>query len=310
MMAEKKISIGGQALMEGIMMKGPESYSIAVRKPTGDIDIKVEPSGEVPFAKVPILRGIASFFTSLSIGYKSLMRSAEISMADEAEDDFDRWVKEHFGEKAGNVVTGIAGFLGAMLRLVLFMVLPTALTGLLDRFIPLGAFKALIEGLTKMAIFFLYLYLVSRMKEIRRVFEYHGAEHKTIHCFESGEALTVENVRKHTRFHPRCGTSFLFIVLAVSIVIFSFVPWKGTLSRALLKVLFLPVVVGVAYEILRYTGTHDNAACRVLARPGLWFQRLTTREPDDSMIEVAIASVNAILPETAVTKTDDAGDRQ
>lgn len=304
-MADKKVSIGGQALIEGIMMKAPEKYSIAVRKPDGGIDVQVFDNNKVKFGKVPVLRGIMNFFDSLMTGYKCIMHSADIAMDGEFEEDaFDRWVKKHFGEKSGEIIAMIAGILGSVLALVLFMVLPTTIAGLLDKVIPLGGFKTAVEGIAKLAIFVLYLWLVSKMEEIRRVFCYHGAEHKTIACYEAGEDLTVENVRRHTRFHPRCGTSFMFIILIVSIVVFSFVPWKGTVSRALMKVVFLPVVVGISYEILRFTGRHTNACTKLLAAPGLWFQRLTTNEPDDDMIEVAIASVNALLPETIVNKEE------
>ena len=303
-MADKKVSIGGQALLEGIMMKGPDSYSIAVRKPDGTMDIQLFDNKTPKFSKIPVLRGMASFIDSLTVGYKSIMHSAEIALDGEFEEDaFDRWLKKHFGAKSAEVIGTVAGVLGGALALVLFMVLPTAITGFIDGFFPLGNFKAAVEGISKLAIFMLYLVAITKMKEIRRLFAYHGAEHKTIMCYEAGEELTVENVRKHTRFHPRCGTSFMFIVLIVSIVVFSFVPWKSTLNRALMKVVFLPVVVGIAYEILRYTGRNENACTKVMAAPGLWFQRLTTNEPDDDMIEVAIASVNAILPETAVIKS-------
>ncbi|MBR5805542.1 MAG: DUF1385 domain-containing protein [Oscillospiraceae bacterium] len=308
-MANKKVSIGGQALIEGIMMKSPEQYSIAVRKPDGTIDVQIFDNNKVKFQKIPVLRGIMNFFDSLLTGYKSLMHSAEIAMEGELEEDaFDKWVKAHFGEKSSEIITMIAGVLGGMLALVLFMVLPTTIAGLLDKIIPLGGFKNVVEGVSKLAIFVLYLWLVSKMEDIRRTFSYHGAEHKTIACYESGQPLTVENVKKHSRFHPRCGTSMMFIILIVSIIVFSFVPWKGTLSRAFMKVLFLPVVVGISYEILRYTGRHTNACTKLLAAPGLWFQRLTTNEPDDDMIEVAIASVNALLPETIIEKEEKSDD--
>ena len=308
-MANKKVSIGGQALIEGIMMKSPEQYSIAVRKPDGTIDVQIFDNNKVKFQKIPVLRGIMNFFDSLLTGYKSLMHSAEIAMEGELEEDaFDKWVKAHFGEKSSEIITMIAGVLGGMLALVLFMVLPTTIAGLLDKIIPLGGFKNVVEGVSKLAIFVLYLWLVSKMEDIRRTFSYHGAEHKTIACYESGQPLTVENVKKHSRFHPRCGTSMMFIILIVSIIVFSFVPWKGTLSRAFMKVLFLPVVVGISYEVLRYTGRHTNACTKLLAAPGLWFQRLTTNEPDDDMIEVAIASVNALLPETIIEKEEKSDD--
>lgn len=308
-MENKKVSIGGQALIEGIMMKSPEQYSIAVRKPDGTIDVQIFDNNKVKFQKIPVLRGIMNFFDSLLTGYKSLMHSTEIAMEGELEEDaFDKWVKAHFGEKSSEIITMIAGVLGGMLALVLFMVLPTTIAGLLDKIIALGGFKNVVEGVSKLAIFVLYLWLVSKMEDIRRTFSYHGAEHKTIACYESGQPLTVENVKKHSRFHPRCGTSMMFIILIVSIIVFSFVPWKGTLSRAFMKVLFLPVVVGISYEILRYTGRHTNACTKLLAAPGLWFQRLTTNEPDDDMIEVAIASVNALLPETIIEKEEKTDD--
>ena len=305
MMADKKVSIGGQALIEGIMMKSPEKYSIAVRKPNGEIDVQVFDNNKVKFQKVPVLRGIMNFFDSLVTGYKCLMHSAEVALEDGfEEDELDKWLKDHFGEKSGEIIAMIAGILGSVLALVLFMVLPTTIAGLIDKIIPLGTRKTVVEGVSKLFIFVLYLWLISKMEDIRRVFCYHGAEHKTIACYEAGEELTVENVKKYTRFHPRCGTSMMFIILIVSIVVFSFVPWKGTLNRALMKVVFLPVVVGIAYEILKYTGRHTNACTKIMAAPGLWFQRLTTNEPEDDMIEIAIASVNALLPETIIKKEE------
>ncbi len=300
-MAEKNITIGGQALIEGIMMKTPEKYSVAVRKPDCTIDVKVYKNKKMKFSKIPILRGMEAFLDSLVTGYKCIMSSTEISMGTDYEEDaLEIWLKKHFGEKATNILTMIAGVMGGALALVLFMILPTAITGFIDKFINLGGLKAVVEGTSKLLIFLIYLFGISKMSEIKRVFSYHGAEHKTIACYEAGESLTVGNVRKYTRFHPRCGTSFMFLILIVSIIIFSFVPWKGTLSRALLKVIFLPLVLGVSYEILRYTGTHSNLLTKIVSAPGLWSQRLTTNEPDDDMIEVAIASVNAVLPETRI----------
>ncbi|MEG2769828.1 MAG: DUF1385 domain-containing protein, partial [Oscillospiraceae bacterium] len=231
-------------------------------------------------------------------GYKCLMRSAEISMGDEFIDEeskFDKWIEKHFGKKAMGFIMGFSAVGGALLAIALFMVLPTFFVGIIDKFIPLGGFKALIEGAIKIAIFIIYIALVSKMKEIYRVFCYHGAEHKTIACFEANEELTVANVRKHTRFHPRCGTSFILIVLVVSILLFSLLPWTSTLVRAALKVLLLPLVMGIAYEIIRFAGKHNNPITRAVSAPGMWLQRLTTHEPEDSMIEVAIAAVKAVL---------------
>ena len=295
-----KTSVGGQALMEGIMMKGPDKLAVAVRKPDNTIDIKVEPVKKHVWQKIPLVRGVCSMVDSMVSGYRHLTHSAEISMGDdflEEESKFDRWVKEKFGDKALTVVTAIAGVLGVVLAVLLFMVIPTAVVRLVELLLPLGGWKTLLESLIKAGIFVGYLALVSRMKEIRRVFAYHGAEHKTIACYEAGEELTVENVRKHKRFHPRCGTSFLIIVLLISFVIGSLLPWGNALLRVALKLATLPVVMGIAYELIKLAGRYDNIATRIISAPGLWMQRLTTNEPDDSMIEVAIAAVLPVLPE-------------
>ena len=295
-----KTSIGGQALIEGVMMRGPSLLAIAVRDPAGEIQVETQPVRRNPVARVPILRGIVSFVDSLLVGYRALMRSAEISMTEEelAEEEsrFDRWMREHLGEKAMNVMMTASALLGGVLAIVLFMVLPTFLTGLLDRVVALGFLRSVVEGLIKLALFILYLFAISRMKEVSRLFRYHGAEHKTIATYEAGEPLTVENVRPSSRFHPRCGTSFLLLVLIISILVFSLVPWSSTLGRAGLKLLLLPLVMGLSYEVIKFAGRHDNVLTRIISAPGLWLQRLTTAEPDDGMIEVAIASVKAVLP--------------
>lgn len=295
-MAKYKTSIGGQALIEGIMMKGPHKTSIAVRKPDGTIDVQVEDTKQNPCKNIPIVRGMVGFFDSLVSGYKSLMHSADVAMIEEEPTKFEIWLEKKLGKKSGAFLGYVAGVLGAGLSLVLFMVLPTIITGFVSRFIELGAFKAVVEGVLKLFIFFLYLFLVSKMEDIKRVFSYHGAEHKTIACYEAGAELTVENVREYRRFHPRCGTSFMLIVLVVSILIFSFVPWNTTLGRVGLKLLFLPLVVGVSYEILKITGRYENFVTKAIAAPGMWFQSLTTNEPDDSMIEVAIKAIEAVIP--------------
>lgn len=295
-----KTSIGGQALIEGVMMRGPSLLAIAVRDPVGEIQVETQPVRRNPVARVPILRGIVSFVDSLLVGYRALMRSAEISMTEEelAEEEsrFDRWMREHLGEKAMNIMMTASALLGGVLAIVLFMVLPTFLTGLLDRVVALGFLRSVVEGLIKLALFVLYLFAISRMKEVSRLFRYHGAEHKTIATYEAGEPLTVENVRPSSRFHPRCGTSFLLLVLIISILVFSLVPWSSTLGRAGLKLLLLPLVMGLSYEVIKFAGRHDNVLTRIISAPGLWLQRLTTAEPDDGMIEVAIASVKAVLP--------------
>lgn len=228
------------------------------------------------------------------------MHSAEISMGESFEEEqskFERWIEEHTGPWFQNFLMGLAAVVGGMLAIVLFMVLPTAIVGGISKFVDLGYGKVLLEGVLKIAMFVGYLFLCSKMKEIHRVFEYHGAEHKTIACYEAGEELTVENVRKHSRLHPRCGTSFMILVLIVSILLFSVLPWSSTGLRVLLKLLLLPLVMGISYELIKLAGRYDNVATRIISAPGLWLQHLTTFEPDDSMIEVAIAAVKPVLPE-------------
>lgn len=305
-MAERckfKTSVGGQAVMEGVMMRGPEKWCLAVRKPNNEIVTEVHDTKKRPWTKFPLIRGVAGFFDSLIMGYSTMMRSAEIALSEEEYEEeqskFDKWVEDKFGDKGTKIVMGLSAVLGVVLAMGLFMLLPTAIVNFMGRFAELGqGIRAVIEGLMKLVLFIAYLALVSKMKEIRRVFSYHGAEHKTIFCYESGDELTVENVRKHTRFHPRCGTSFILIVIILSILVSSMIPWSGgTLVRAGLKILVLPLVMGVAYELIRLAGRYDNIFTRIISAPGLWLQRLTTKEPDDSMIEVAIAAVLPVLPE-------------
>ena len=295
-----KTSVGGQALMEGIMMRGPEKICVAVRRPDGTLDMTYEDVKHHRWQKIPLVRGAAAMIENLVLGYRYLMHSAEVSMPDEAEAEpgrFEKWLTEHTGPAVQNFFMALAAVCGGLLAIVLFMVLPTAIVGLVDSFVPLGWGKVLLEGLLKIALFVGYLFLCTRMKEIHRVFEYHGAEHKTIACYEAGEELTVENVRRHRRFHPRCGTSFMILVLIVSILLFSVLPWNSTGLRVVLKLLLLPAVMGVSYELIKLAGRYDNLFTRIISAPGLWLQRLTTFEPDDSMIEVAIAAVLPVLPE-------------
>ncbi len=295
-----KTSVGGQALMEGIMMRGPEKICVAVRRPDGTLDMTYEDVKHHRWQKIPLVRGAAAMIENLVLGYRYLMHSAEVSMPEEAGEEpgrFEKWLGEHAGPGVQNFFMALAAVCGGLLAIVLFMVLPTAIVGLIDRFLPLGWGKVVLEGVLKIALFVGYLFLCTRMKEIHRVFEYHGAEHKTIACYEAGEELTVENVRHHRRFHPRCGTSFMILVLIVSILLFSVLPWGSTGLRVLLKLLLLPVVMGVSYELIKLAGRYDNIFTRIISAPGLWLQRLTTFEPDDSMIEVAIAAVTPVLPD-------------
>ena len=299
-----KTSVGGQALMEGIMMRGPKLICCAVRKPDGTIETKIDPvKNHGIWTKIPLVRGAISMIESLIVGYHYMMYSAQVSMGDdydpeEEETAFEKWVGEHFGQKAEDALLACAAVVGGLLAILLFTVLPTLIVGGVSRFITLGRWgKVVLEAVLKVAIFLSYMAGISRMKEIHRVFEYHGAEHKTIACYEAGDALTVENVRKYTRFHPRCGTSFLILVVIVSVFLYSVLPWGSICLRVLFKLLLLPVVMGISYELLKWCGRSDNIATRIIRQPGIWVQHLTVFEPDDSMIEVAIAAVTPVLPE-------------
>ena len=313
-----KTMIGGQALIEGIMMRGPDKDAIVVRTGEGlklDVkDRKVHKKGS--FATWPLIRGIVGFFDSQVTGVKVLMQSADLAPeeTEETPSKFDLWLEKKLGnERFQKVVIGIAVAIGLIMSIALFFLLPMVIGSFFDRWIESTLVLNLVEGLIRMLIFAGYMILVSRMSEMRRVFAYHGAEHKTIRCYEAGLPLTVENVRKMTRLHPRCGTSFLLVVMLLSILVFSVassallsvVPALASIQgsfgyRMLMiayKLLLLPLVVAVAYEINRLVGRHDNWFTRILTAPGMWFQNFTTNEPDDSMIEVGIAAVEAVLPE-------------
>ncbi|MEG0109745.1 MAG: DUF1385 domain-containing protein [Oscillospiraceae bacterium] len=294
-----KTRVGGQALMEGIMMRGADKMCVAVREPSGNIFTEVSPVKVNAWHNIFFVRGVLNMADNLISGYKCLMKSADIAMQGEEveEDKFDKWIAEHFGEKGSNFVMALAALFGGMLAIVLFMILPTTIVGLVDRFLPLGGFKTPIEGVLKLVMLVGYMWAVSFIPEMKRLFSYHGAEHKTIACYEAGEELTVENVRRHRRFHPRCGTSFILIVIVISILLFSVLPWTSTFWRVIQKLLLLPLVIGISYEIIKICGRYDNIVTRAISAPGLWLQHITTQEPDDSMIEVAIAAVLPVLPE-------------
>ena len=310
--------IGGQALIEGIMMRGPEKDAIVIRGREGLTlelsDRKIYPKGS--FQTWPFFRGIFNFFDAQVTGVKALMRSADLAPDEYNEEPskLDQWLEKKLGnEKFQQAIIGIAVFLGLAMSIGLFMLLPMVISSFFDRWIPNLFLLHLLEGVVRLIIFMGYMVLVSRMQEMRRVFSYHGAEHKTIRCYEAGLPLTVENVRQMTRLHPRCGTSFLLVVVIISTLVFS-VASSGLLSlipalaamqgtflyrliMILFKLLLLPVVVGITYEINRWAGKHDNALTRFISAPGMWMQNFTTNEPDDSMIEVAIKAVEAVLPE-------------
>ena len=313
-----KTMIGGQALIEGIMMRGPEKDAIVVRTSKG-LETEVHPRklhSPKSVKSWPFIRGIFSFFDSQAVGVKALMRSADLAPEEIQEEPskFDKWLEKALGnETFQKVIVGIAMAMGVGLSIVLFFLLPMVISGFMDGFIKSNLMLNLVEGVIRMAIFMAYMILISRMGEMKRVFGYHGAEHKTIRCYEAGLPLTVENVRTQTRLHPRCGTSFLLVVMVISILIFSIAsslllsvcPQLGSMRGSALyrfimiafKLLLLPLVVGVTYEINRWAGRHDNWFTKILTAPGMWMQHFTTNEPDDSMIEVGIAAVNAVLPE-------------
>ncbi len=301
---EFKTSIGGQALIEGIMMRGPKKQAIVCRKADGELITKVDELKLVkdrhPILGWPIIRGSVNFLSSMVNGVKALSFSAECLPEEEQEEPskFDKWIEEHLGsEKADKVIVGIAVLLGIALSVGLFILLPTLLAGFLDGLVKNRVLINLIEGVIRIVIFIAYMCLANQMKDIQRVWQYHGAEHKTIFCYEKGLELTVENVRPQPRKHPRCGTSFLFIVMVVSILVFALVRWSNPWIRMGLRLVLLPVVVGISYEIIRLAGRYDNVVTRIVSAPGKAFQALTTREPDDSMIEVAIEAMKIVIPE-------------
>lgn len=302
-----RTSIGGQALIEGILMRGPKKQAIVVRSPEGLVT-KVEEltliRDKYPILGWPIIRGAVTFIDSMVRGVKALMFSADYFPDEEVGEPskLDKWLEEHIPEeKLQTVLVWFSVLLSIGLTLVLFMLLPTFLAGLVDPYIHSAALHNVIEGVVKVAIFLAYLILCSKQKDVKRVFAYHGAEHKTIFCYEAGLDLTVENARKQPRHHPRCGTSFLFVVIIVSIlfssIVFSFVEWKVFWVRVLVHILLLVPVVGITYEFNRYVGGHDNPVTRFLSKPGLWMQNFTTFEPDDSMLEVAIEALKLVLPD-------------
>ena len=314
-----KTMIGGQALIEGIMMRGPDKDAVVVRGKEG-LTVEVTPRKLPPEhspLRWPLIRGIYNFFGSNIVGVKALMRSADLSPEEgetEAPSKFDQWLEKKLGNEGfQKALVGFAVVLGLGMSVGLFFMLPMVIGGLFDRWITSNLGINLLEGVIRMGIFFLYMYLISRMKDMRRLFSYHGAEHKTIRCYEAKLPLTVENVRRQTRLHPRCGTSFLLVVMVLSILIFSIAssallalaPGLEALRGSFLfrlvmivyKLLLLPLVVSVAYEINRWVGRYDNLLTRIVTAPGMWFQNFTTNEPDDSMIEVGIAALEAVLPE-------------
>ena len=296
-------SVGGEAVIEGVMMKSRTHTALAVRAPDGKIVTEVSECTSVkekyPILKLPILRGVTNFVEQMALSFRMLERSAELAGEDgEEPDKLEKWLEEKLGKSAGAVASFVGAVLGVLLSVGLFIALPAFVSDLFEKYVcDVRIVKSIVDGVSKILIFIGYIALVTLMPDMKRVFMYHGAEHKTIFCYEAGLPLTVENIRKQVRFHPRCGTSFLFVMMFIGIIVSVLYVDLPLAVRVAVKLCVLPLVVGIGYEFIRYAGTHDNALVRVLSAPGLWVQRLTTKEPDDSMIEVAAASLKAALPE-------------
>lgn len=303
--------VGGQAVMEGVMMKSGDKYSVAVLQEDKSITVVDGVHSSIrkkhKILGIPVLRGIVNFIETMILSYKTLSVSADAFMGDieEEETKLEKWMKEHLGAKLMDIVMTIAMVLGLVLGLGLFIWLPDLVLDFIEWIgkFSFGVLRALFSGVIKIGIFVLYIFLVSRMSYIRRTFEFHGAEHKSIACFEAGEELTPENARKYSRFHPRCGTSFIFVMMLLGILVFTLVfmiPGANSTwyIRLPLRVLLLPFIVGVGYEYIMFAGKHDNAFTRLFSAPGLWMQRLTTHEPDDEQLKVAITALKCAMPET------------
>lgn len=306
---KKYTSIGGQALIEGIMMRGPLKTSMAVRSPDGEIiveDVECKSVSDRPsIFKLPLLRGIYGFIESMATGSKTLMRSAELAGEDDDEEltPFEQKLNDIFGDKLFNVIMTVAMVIGIAIAILLFFVVPSASYSGIAMLLPVLKgnilFRSIFEGVFKIVIFVLYIFLCTRMKDMHRVFEYHGAEHKTIFCYEAKQELTVENIRKFKRFHPRCGTSFLIIMLILGIVLGLCIQVEVVWLRTIIRICCLPLVMGVGYEIIRFCGKHDNLLTKILSAPGMWMQHITTFEPSDDQIECAIAALKAVIPENS-----------
>lgn len=302
--------MGGQAVMEGIMMKGDKKTAVAVRLPSGDIHIKTEENPKKrTWAKIPIVRGVIVFVNSLIQGTKTLMYSADVlekyeeklgegALAEKGK--FETWLEKHFGERAvWNILIAISVIISLVFSIGIFVIGPTAVINWMTAFTENEIVLNLTEGLLRIAVFVIYVLLISKMKDIHRVFQYHGAEHKCIHCFESGRELTPENCQEFYTLHPRCGTSFLVFVLVISLIVFSFLGWPNLALRIVSRLLLIPFIAGISYEVLKWAGKSDNWFIKIISIPGLYLQKLTTAPPDNEQLEVAIAAVKAVMDEDA-----------
>lgn len=302
-MARKRKSrysgIGGQAVLEGVMMKNQEKYAIAVRKPDGGIDVEMENYQGIAHGskikEIPFIRGVFNFIDSLILGMRSLNHSVSFYEEEEAETKFDKAMDKMTGGNAEKVLTTATTMFSIVLAVGLFIVLPYYVSSLFDGFIRNQSLVAIVEGVIRILIFLLYVWGISAMKDIRRLYRYHGAEHKCINCIEKGRPLTVHNVMRSSRLHKRCGTSFLFFVMFVSIILFFFIRVDNVFMKVILRILLMPVVAGISYEMIRLAGRTDNIIVRIFSAPGMLIQRMTTKEPDESMVEVAIAAVEAVF---------------
>ena len=294
--------VGGQAILEGVMMKSGDDVAISVRAMDGTVRSKktkhISIRKKHKIFALPLIRGVVSFIESMVLSVSTMNNGVDMLGIEEEETKFEKWLKEKFGTGLLNILTPISLILGLLLSFGLFFYLPSLISGWIAKPFgdDIGIWRSAVEGVVKILIFVGYILLISFMPDIRRTFEYHGAEHKSIFCYESGEELTVENVRKHKRFHPRCGTSFMFVMILIGIVIGFFIPFSNPFLRTACKLLLLPLTVGIGFEFLMYAGKHDNFLIRILSAPGLWMQRITTKEPDDSQLEVAIKSLKLAMP--------------
>lgn len=298
---ERLGAVGGQAVLEGVMMKSKNLVALSVRNNQNEIITEVDDFNSVTqnnkLLRLPVIRGVVNFVETMTLSFKMLNRSVDLLGIEEEETKFEIWLKEKFGKSIAGIASVVGTVLGVLLAVGLFFVLPALITDFVARFTDLRILKSLVDGFSKIVIFVAYLALVSLIPDMKRVFQYHGAEHKSIFCHEAGLELTTENVKKMSRFHPRCGTSFLFVMMFLGILISVLYVDLNIYLRVPIKILMLPLIVGIGYEFIRFAGKHDNMFVRVLSAPGLWVQRLTTKEPDEAQIEVAVASLKAALPQ-------------
>lgn len=295
-------TVGGQAVIEGVMMKSKDLVALSVRGVDGNITTEVKPFKSIrskyKFLNIPVVRGVVNFIETMILSFNTLSRSADMLGIEEEETKFEKWLTKVFGKKITAIASAIGMVLGLLLSVVLFIYLPILASNLIENFLTDNKIiLSVSEGLIKILIFVLYILLCTLIPDMKRTFQYHGAEHKSIFCHEAGLDLTVENVKKQSRFHPRCGTSFLFVMMFLGIITSALIIDFNTYVRVALKILFLPLVVGVGFEFIKYAGRNNNILVRIVSAPGLWVQRLTTKEPDSSQIEVAISSLKAALPE-------------